>query len=657
MTRLYNQYSARIQIVTSVVGMALVLIVGKLFAVQVLQHEHFSGRATRQGTLEEIINASRGNILDRNGEPLTSNIVLYSFAADPTIMRDKVKVTTLFSKTFGRPANYYRNKLNTGKSFVWLERNVTRTICNEILAAKPPGIIIRQSVRRNFPYGHLAAPVVGFTDVDNKGISGLESEFQSILSGVNGRRLLRKNAKGEATPDPTLDYKSPIHGADIHTTINIDYQSIFMEEMEQAYKRLEAKSINGIIMNPNTGEILAVAQYPSFDPLAPQKSAQEHLRLKAVTDAYEPGSTLKVITATAAIEENIYTPADEFDVEDGKFSYHNLTITDTRPHDVLSLSGIIAQSSNIGIIKIAEALGSELLYRYYTRYGLGTRTGGSLPGESPGSLREIKDWSALSIGELAMGHEVAVTTLQIASIYSAIANGGFLMRPMLVRKVTSANGDQLQSSKPEVIRRVASSATMAEIRKMLLQAVEEGTGSRARIPGFRVGGKTGTAQKFMDGSYSDKYFIASFVAMIPADRPKLVCVVVVDEPRYADRYGSMAAAPIVGNTFKRIIHFDDDIAVPARKYNPILAAVEQPKLSLPIMATRATIPAKYTFGKVPNFKGLTLRKAISLAKICGVQLQISGSGQVVLQSLKPGTRVNVDSTCLITLATSQVNRR
>ena len=652
MTRLYLQHRPRVILVNALVTGLLLAVVGKLFYVQILNHDVYRSRAQQQSTNVEVLPAERGNIEDRNGEALTTNTMHYSFAADPQVVEHTDTLVSLFARIFRRPAAYYRKQLAADRSFVWLERNVPRRRCEEILDLKTQGLIVRREARRRYPYGHITAPLIGFTDVDGKGISGIELEYDTFLRGENGWQVLRCDAKGRVLPPSRDDGQPPRHGARLRLTIDIDYQSIFQEEMARAYERLAPKAIHGILIDPRTGEILALAQYPSFDPNRPRASPVADQRLRAITDMYEPGSSLKVVTATAALDAAGYSPFDEFDCEDGEFAYHNLLIRDAFPRSTLTFSEIIAHSSNIGIIKVAENLGPDLIYKYSCRFGLGARAGIGLPGESPGLLRKPGDWSAVSTGEVAMGHEVGVTTLQLALVYSAVANGGLLMRPLLVTGVYGPKGEELVTGHPEAIRRVASPAAMKQLRRILYYVVEEGTGSEARLPGYTIAGKTGTAQKFLNGKYSDKEFMATFAAMFPADQPQLVCVVAVDSPKYGSHFGGGAAAPIVRNTIKRILNLDDNFYIPPQP--PITA--QRPSPALYTLATAGLLPAAATPGVVPDFRGFSLRKALRLARWTGVRLQMEGSGRVVQQSIRPGTLVDKKEVCLITLAPEDDSR-
>lgn len=647
MSRLYIEYRPRVIAVNLIVTALLLTVLGKLFHIQILEHSKYHSRAIKQSTNIETLPSIRGDIKDRNGELLTSNTRHYSFAVDPKFIVNPDSLVDLFASTFRKSENYYHSRLSTKRSFVWLERNISSEQAGPILDRSFQGLIVRKATSRQYPYGHISAPLLGFTDVDGSGISGLELEYDTFLRGENGRQVLRHDAKGRVLPISSQEIRAPRDGANLHLTIDATYQSILQEEMARANKGLASDAIHGVLIEPYTGAILALAQHPSFDPNHPSASPAANQRVRAITDMYEPGSTLKVVTATAAIDAGITSPTDIYDCEEGEFAYYNLKVQDTYPKGILTFKEIIAHSSNIGIIKVAEMLGRDLLYKYCNRFGLGTRSGICLPGEAPGILREPANWSAVSIGEISMGQEIGVTTLQLALLYSAIANGGHLMRPFLVTRIVDPDGKILVDNHPQAIRRVASESTMEQVRQMLLYTIQAGTGSDARLPGYTMAGKTGTAQKFIDGKYSNTDFVATFAAMFPAEEPKLVCVVAVDNPRYGSHFGAEAAAPIVRNTFKRILNLDEDFYIPQqpepRKSGP---TVDRPYL----LTSAGHLPPPHDPGIVPDFRGYGMRKSIELARKTGVQLQIEGSGIVVSQSIEPGTRVNRENICRITLS-------
>jgi len=644
-TRLYAQHRNRVALVNGLFGIALLIVLGKLFAIQLIHHDEYRLQAVSQSTEIAPIPAERGHILARNGESLTTNIINYSIAVDPQVLTEKDSLAVIFERTFNRPAADYLSLMNKDRSFVWLERNVPKNQAQPILNLQHQGLLIERQVRRRYPYNELAAPLVGFTDVDGLGISGIELEFDQQLKGVDGEKPLKRNAKNQVLPLPKGTWTLPVNGQNVILTINLDYQSIVQEELLNAQKRLSAVLLHAVLMDPNSGDVLAIAQYPNFDPNNPAASPAENRRLLALTDMYEPGSTLKVVPVAAVLEEGLYSPTDLFDCEGGEFVYRNLVIRDTHPAGIQSLADIIVYSSNIGIIKIAEELGSALLYKYSTRFGLGARTGAGLQGESPGLLREPSRWSSVSTGEIAMGQEVGVTTLQLAQLYSAIANGGLLLRPRLVLGTSTDIALPPEDKKPEIIRRVASSHTMAELREILYHTVEQGTGLNARLAGYKIAGKTGTAQKFVGDKYSEKEFMPTFAAMIPAEKPKLVCVIAIDSPVYGLHFGSEAAAPVVRKIFQRILHLENDFYAPPRQEQLLATAIASSVSVLTNTAQESLVRP----GIMPNMQGASLRSAINMAHTAGVNIQVQGSGRVINQSIEAGRKVDESALCIVTL--------
>jgi cell division protein FtsI/penicillin-binding protein 2 len=416
----------------------------------------------------------------------------------------------------------------------------------------------------------------------------------------------------------------------------------------------KAKGAMGILMNPQTGAILAMASLPDFNPNQPDVSPQENQKNRLITDQFEPGSTFKVVTATAAVATETVSLFDEFYCEDGQFTVAGKIITDHEKFGLLTFPQIIAHSSNVGTIKIAQKLGEKPLYKYSRDYGFGTSTGIRFPGEVQGVLRKTKDWSDMSLAEVSIGYEVAITALQLASAYSAIANGGVLLKPRLVKQILSQEGKIVYTENPEVIRRVASKEIMSTITDILVQVVNSGTGTKADIQGWSVAGKTGTAHKFIDGEYSKNKYISNFAGFFPAENPQVVCVIVLDEPRYGLHWGGYGAAPVFKRVVQRIINMDDSIQYQKPKIDAktLLFADGslKNKTSLPPLSTVTPYP-KYTDGYtvVPDVRGMSIRKAKQILLSSKMRVSFKGSGTVVWQSPKPGTKKLPGSLCTMGL--------
>lgn len=659
MTKTYLKFRSRITILSCSIIFIWVGLSVRLFQIMVLDSESYRERGFQQSQIQETLPYVRGNIFDRNNVPLTRNIIHYTLAVHPGKIKDKTSFVTELSAATGRNPDYYLKKIKTKANFVYLERNLRRSKVESILEKRPAGLIIERNARRSYPHTHVASQLIGYTDVDDIGLSGIEKQYNQYLQGTPGWVLKQLNGRGQANRKNSFPSKSPIDGSNIQLTIDLEYQSILQEELVIRMGKAEAKGAIGVLMNPQTGAILAMASVPDYDPNRPGSYPLESHKNRAVTDQFEPGSTFKIVTATAAVATGAVALNDEFYCENGQFTVAGKTIRDHEKFGLLTFTQIIAHSSNVGTIKIAQQVGRNSLYRFARNFGFGTVTGLGFPGETSGTLRQTTDWSEISLAEVAIGYEVGVTALQMAAAYSAIANGGYLMKPYIINQILSADGKVIRVEKPEVVRRVADPQIMAVIKDMLVQVVENGTGTKAGIKGWSVAGKTGTAYKFVDGAYSDRHYISNFVGFFPADDPQIVGVFILDEPRYGLHWGGYGAAPLFRRVMERIINMDDSIRYKGqRKYQP------QPNI---ILAEANTIPAKsglrplstvsnvsarpYTDGYayVPEVRGMSIRKAKSVLAEAGLRVRFSGSGRVTWQSPKPGTKCLPGSICTMGL--------
>ena len=617
----------------------------------VIDSDSYREQGFRQGKRQEPLLAVRGNIYDTNNTPLTINIVHYSLAAHPSKVNDKIKFADLISKSTGREAEYYLKKLNSNAGFVYLDRNLRREKVESILGQQIPGLVIDRRSRRSYPHAFVASQVIGFTDVDDKGLIGIEKEFDHRLSGTDGWVVKSVNGEGRSQSKTNFPIKPPIDGSNIQLTIDLEYQSILQEELSRRIEETDAKGAMGILMNPQTGAILAMSSLPDFNPNQPGGAPIENQKNRVITDQFEPGSTYKIVAATAAVATGAVSLYDEFYCGDGQYTVAGKIITDHERFGLLTFPQIIAHSSNVGTIKIAQKLGRNPLYKFSRDYGFGNSTGIRFPGEAKGTLRKTKDWSEISLATVAIGYEVGVTTIQLASAYSSIANGGFLLKPRLVKQILSQKGKVVYTEKPEVIRKVAETEIMAAIKDMLIQVVKIGTGTKANIQGWAVAGKTGTAHKFMDGSYSQSKYISNFAGFFPAEDPQVVCVIVLDEPKYGYHWGGYGAAPVFRRIAQRIINMDDSIKYHKLAPKSIYAdSNQQDKFEMIPINTVAAYP-KYQDGYtvVPDVRGMSIRKAKQVLIASNMRANFSGSGHVVWQSPIPGTKKLPGSLCTMGL--------
>ena len=664
MTKVYLKFRSRVIFMS---GFFVIFWVGlsvRLFQIQIIDGDELRAIGIDQGEKEQVLNAVRGNIYDRKDAPITQNIIHYSFAVRPNEINSTEEFAETFSTLLGREKDRYLKKLDSKGSYVYLERNLLRSQCEELLLNKPKGLIVERKSYRHYPHENIASQVLGFVNVDNEGIAGVELKYNDYLQGTPGWIVRQVSGTGKTKINSTLPKKLPIDGANIQLTLDLNYQAILQEELSIQMEKTGSISAMGLILDPQTGDILAMSTVPDFDPNNPGKSDFGFQRNKVVTDQFEPGSTFKIVPILAAVDQNTVPLSKEFNCEDGKYNYGGQTIKDWDNFGLLTMPQVMENSSNVGVIKIAETLSPNHIYRYGRDLGFGIRTMVNLDGEHPGTLRKVSEWSEISLAEISLGHEVGVTALQLGMAYAAIANGGFLMKPRLVNQIVSSSGKVIHNEKPEVIRKVASKEVMDIMNDMLCRVVETGTGIKAGIKGWNIAGKTGTAQKFIDGKYSDKKFISNFVGFLPAENPQLVGVIILDEPKFGYHWGGHGAAPVFHKVMERIINMDDSIhrLKPQTRFEGQLLAGESlplPHTSEMTMTTPVPLQRNMKVIQVvanknggihlPDVRGMSLRKAKTLLREIGVRTLFKGSGKVIWQSPKPGTIMDNGSICTIGL--------
>ncbi|MFQ6618759.1 MAG: penicillin-binding protein, partial [Fidelibacterota bacterium] len=591
------------------------------------------------------------------------------------------------SRIFNREKIWYLNRLKSNKSFVWLERKVTREKSKEILTHRFDGLVILNSPKRFYPFSEIGSHIIGFTDIDNNGISGIEGRFNQHLQGRRGWTILQYDGLGRTQERPEYPRKEPVNGGSIQLTIDFTYQTIMQEELSRAVAYTKADRGMGIIINPMNGEILAMGTIPAFDPNHPGDYPPELRKNSVITDIFEPGSTFKIVTFAAAFEEKTISPEDIIFCENGQIDVQGFKIKDAKNWGWLSARRILENSSNVGTIKIAQKIGPKLLYKYARNFGFGSKTGVALKGEVPGTLKELKEWSALSLAEIAIGYEISVTTIQLAYAYAVIANGGFLLKPIIIKSLLDENGNTIRDNKPVVIRKVISESTSKKLKTILRGAVKRGTGTQAKLSGIDIAGKTGTAHKVIEGRYAKDKYIASFAGFFPAQNPSILCLIIIDNPKTGHYWGGSAAAPVVREIFRRIANSPDLMLAgsPDRESSPSFVTTEpryntvtsmnphakrtavrkslfltskpsyiagekdkiKGKKNVEQLSNRTATASESEYVIVPSVKGLSIRRAISAIIERGLKVKVSGSGIVQRQIPDPGERVKSNSTCLI----------
>ena len=520
----------------------------RLVVLQVGQARELKDRALDQRVRTTELPAQRGQILDRDGARLALSTPASDVYADPRLVPDPWTSAIKLAPLLHVDAASLADSMSGDGSFVYLARQVSSTVAERIGELSLPGVGLLDTSRRSYPAGSVASQVLGFVGTDGVGLAGLEFGYQGVLAGTPGERTHELGPSGQTIVGGVDVEVPPVGGSSVVTTIDRDLQYQVQQALQDAVEAQHARGGTVIVMDPRTSQVLSMASYPSFDPNAFEDSPSGTYRNRAVTDAFEPGSTNKVITAAAAIQEHAIPLGLQLEVP---WTMHigDYVIHDSDPHAVMrmTLGDIVAESSNIGAVMVADRLGSAALATYLSRFGLGHATGIGFPGESNGIMLPLDQWNDTSLATMAYGQGIAATPLQMASVYATIANGGRWVQPSLVRGTIDPHGDFVPASKPQT-RRVVSAATASMVTRMLSYAVEFGTGTNAQIPGYQVAGKTGTARiPLPDGSgYVEGQYIASFIGYLPAGDPKVVVAAILDRPSAG--YGGLAAAPL----FRRV---------------------------------------------------------------------------------------------------------
>lgn len=626
--------------IARILFIAMFLVVGgRAFYLQVIEGDKLMRLGQRQHLKEWTVLPKRGAVLDRGGEPLALSMEGQSVYARPHRIQDIAKAGRDLSRILKISQAELKQKLSSAKPFVWIKRQISPGEAGRIQELNIEGIGMFYEPRRYYPQGQLAGQVIGFVGRDSEGLEGLELRYNDYIRGEPGSSVAERDALGRRVLVEGVEGLQIPPGGDIHLTLDTSIQHLAEKELESSITKYRAKAGVAIAVDPRTGEILALANYPAFNPNNYSTESSQQRRNRAVTDSFEPGSTFKTILAAAALEEGIVGKEDLFFCEDGKYRYAGKIIHDTHRHGWLPFHKILQVSSNIGFTKVADKLKRDRYFKYIEKFGFGQLTGVDMPGEVPGLLRRPEKWSAVDLATHAFGQGLSATPLQMVMAYAAVANGGFLMRPYVVRRAVSAKGEVLVENRPHVVRRVISEKTARLLSSMLKEVTSDGgTGTMAKVEGFDVAGKTGTAQKadLVNGGYDPHKRVASFVGFAPADDPRLVLMVLVDEPE-ANVYGGVVAAPAFQNIARGALRH---LGIASRTPELIPAPVAQPQLAVRRAPKRssqnaATAGAR---GGTPDFVGLSLREAVEKSRSLNLRVKIHGNGYVVKQLPEPGDR-------------------
>lgn len=619
----------------------------RAFQLHILEGEKLARMGERQHLQEWLIQPKRGSIQDRYGETLAASLEGQSVFVRPRRLKEPSQQAGPLARALSLDPTQVKRRLAGEKPFVWLKRRITPKEAEKVRALRYEGVGLSNEPTRYYPQGWLAGQVLGFVGRDALGLEGIEARYDAYLKGETSSPLIERDALGRQVLARGVEEVIVPPGADIHLTLDTAIQHLAEKQLEASVTRFRAKGGAAVVVEPFTGEILAMAHYPFFNPNKFSRHAPQEWRNRAVADSYEPGSTFKSILAAAALEERVLGKDDLFFCEFGKYSFGGRVIHDAHKYGWLPFSKIIQHSSNIGATKVAEKLRKDAFYKYIRRFGFGEPTGIDIQGESAGMVRHVDSWVPIDLATHAFGQGIAVTPLQLAMAYGAIANGGFLMRPYIVRRIMSPEGKKLVVNEPRVVRRAIAEKTAQTLTSILKGVVsEEGTGVLAEVDGFQVAGKTGTSQKpdLTRGGYSDKR-VASFVGFVPADDPRLVILVLIDEPE-TQVYGGVVAAPAFRNIAQGALRHLR--VLPDQGERPAVAPLPTPE------SPRRTVELTPVAGgeagrKVPDFTGLGLRAAVVKANAARLVLELRGHGYVVRQSPSPGTQTGTDTKVILHL--------
>jgi cell division protein FtsI (penicillin-binding protein 3) len=644
--------------------LALLLTIGSGFVVRraweltMEQGPQLRAMAQEQQLREVRLAPKRGTIYDRHGAELAVSVDVESVFANPRVMRsenvDVAQAAARLSAVLGVDRERIQARLASDRFFVWIERQVTPIEADAVRALRIPGVQLTEEARRYYPNRELASHILGFANVDGVGIEGLELSMEERLRGsVEPVQAIRDRRGRVVFSDQLLDERAA-QGDDVYLTIDKTIQHVAERELALAVRTSEAQSGTVVVMDPQNGEILALASYPTYNPNDPSRFDAGHRRNRALTDRFEPGSTIKPFTVAAALAANVIQPEELIDCGNGRMQIGDDVIRDTHVFDVLTPAEVLAHSSNIGSANIGARLGRRGLYRALRRFGFGEPTSLPLPGETGGILRHHSRWYDLDLATVSFGQGMSVTTVQLATAMSAIANGGRLMQPRLVRRIVDGRGHTAEENLPRVQRQVIPQRTAQLVSDMLTAVTGDGgTGVEAAIDGYLVAGKTGTAQKadYEHGGYAEGKYIASFVGFVPANAPRLVIAVVIDEP-VVDHYGGTVAGPVFRRIGEAALRH---LGVPADTGGEALLELErrererrrrerregaQPAQAsaAPAVIAPERMPGENEVA-VPDVSGRGVRAAIVALRGVGLDVQVDGTGVVVEQMPSAGAVV------------------
>ncbi|TKJ41483.1 hypothetical protein CEE37_02670 [candidate division LCP-89 bacterium B3_LCP] len=660
-----KRYVWRMRILAFTIIVLFFVLGGRLFQLQIVDGQKYAQIARRQHIRKVKLESRRGSIVDRAGQEIALDHPQYfTCGVRPAQLKSAGTLCTELAAFTSRPASHYQRRLQSHSPFVYLEWRLTASQADRLQSLGMNGMNLKKTSGRFYPFYRATSQLLGYTDVDGSGIAGLEVQCDEALQGEKGWEIHQRDARGVSIWDPLRSYAQPRDGGTVRLSIDILSQEILHDALIQVQEKYQANWAGGVLLNPKTGEILAISSVPDFDPIRPEIGPLANHKLKPITDLFEPGSVFKVVAATAALEKGIVCLDDSIFCENGSYRIGRKRLKDTHEYGWLTFEDVIVYSSNIGMAKVAEKLGSKEIYRFAARYGFGTPTGIDFPGENSGRLRPYDKWKDIDRANIAMGQGIAANMLQLALAFGAIANDGILMEPRLVLDRTDMKGNH-RSYPPREVRRVMEPETARQLRQVLIKCVDEGTGKNAALDGSAVAGKTGTAQvpDLIKGGYYDDRFVSSFAGFITDGKEDRLLVITVCEPQ-EEHFASQVAAPVFKKVMQRLQ--PADVIRKTWKPNPIELADVSGGIGKMVSLPDRNIDLKWLRGPalsdiselaredesieqtevlLPDLRGISIREATRILTSYGITVEIDGSGWIVKQSFKPGTSLIKCSTC------------
>jgi cell division protein FtsI (penicillin-binding protein 3) len=621
----------------------LFLAVGvRLFKIQLIDRAIYEEKAKRQHESAIPLKAKRGDIYDRNGNLLVTSTALYTVGVDIKTLQNKAMVCKILASKTDKDEKFYLDiidkcekqvpaKNKPKNRFVYLAKGLQESQIIALKFLKDKGVVILSNPYRNYIYGRNGAQIFGLTDIEGIGLSGLELKYAEELKGENGMMTCQRDGLGKLHLSASLPFIPAKDGLSLQLTIDIDLQKIVEYELQKGVLWSQARSGTVIAIQPQSGEILAMASYPNYDPMNRATATNDRIRNRAITDQYEPGSTFKLITAATAMEEGVITESDSINGFGGRYMLRDRIIRDDHPNGMMTFRQAVQRSSNIAFAQIALRIpspgGTSLFYKYIRDFGFGLETGVDLLGEASGYLPKAKKFTSIAKAYIGHGYGLSISPIQLAAAYAAAVNDGYLMRPHLVKEVWNSKGTRIKEIHPEMIRQVISPETSRRLRNLFVAAVDSGTGKNAYIEGINIGGKTGTSQQLgEDGIYSQQYYNASFAGFFPAENPQVVLLVVMDRPTIS-YYGGAIAAPVFKNIAARWIAVRSSYAQSDYEVDSV-------------MRINRKLPEYLRNKSVPNLLGMSTKSAEKQIHNIKLDIEKEQDGIIYKQIPSPGTTMN-----------------